>query len=264
MFGENLIQVAKACKRLKPFVADKKSTKEAIKQICLSEGKAYATDTHVVAALDVEYSGERICVDPDFNGSGSGEDAPDMEGLLKRTKNSGGLKVKIQGDFTTEWKRIFTYAMTITKGACKPIWLSVHNGSLYVIAGNDTVQSCFVLGKSVEPVADDARVCIDARFLYKVANLLNELQSKECTIFIHDAILKEDSTEKNLYIEAPGASFVVALIKQSSVEDDESADYEPRETMTFMHKFLDSVRLQEPPDTDEEMQETTADLGFLD
>ena len=36
MFGENLIQVAKACKRLKPFVADKKSTKEAIKQICLS------------------------------------------------------------------------------------------------------------------------------------------------------------------------------------------------------------------------------------
>lgn len=264
MFGENLIQVAKACKRLKPFVADKKSTKEAIKQICLSEGKAYATDAYVIAALDVEYSGERICVDPDFNGSGSAEDAPDMEGLLKHTRNSGGLKVKIQGDFTTEWKRIFTYAMTITKGTCKPIWLSVHNGSLYVIAGNDTVQSCFVLGKSVEPVADDARVCIDARFLYKVANLLNELKSKECVIYIHDALLKEDNTEKNLYIESPGASFVVALIKHTSVENDESAGYEPRETMAFMHKFLDSANSQESLDTDNEIQETTDDLGFLD
>ena len=99
--------------------------------------------------------------------------------------------------------------------------------------------------------------------------MLNERYHKACTWGLNVQILfratlfqyrivNKDSTLR------PGASFVVALIKQSSVEEDESAEYEPRETMTFMHKFLDSIRLQEPPHTDEEMQETTADLGFLD
>lgn len=262
MNGNNLVKISEVCKRLKPFVLDKKkasSDKMALTNIYIHGCYAYASNGAVVVQMDLGFeSEETLLLAPNLSESGNPADYPNVERLIERANGVEATSITITGDFSNEWKRIFTYASTIAKGPAKQTWIAIKGSKLYAFAGNDTVQSCFVLGDSGQECTARVTNCLGAGLLYNIANLLNDMQSTECTLRIPDQLGSDEPSYGLTTLTSSGVKIVLAAVNSNAVVAD--SDNECTKVLELMENVFKEIGTDTEKVTSDEVDE----LEFLE
>lgn len=258
MNAKDIVNITNACKLLKDFCCSKKMNKPVLEAVCVRGKYAYATNTHLLVRMKLDCeSEEQLLLRPDMSGDVKGEFC-DAERVIRDTlsKEAAFFKGTVS---CTEWKRIFTLAGTQITDESKGVWLVKRGSRLMLFAGNVNVQSCFVLANVTSVHNEDQVVmsCVNANYLYNIANLM---EKTSCTEFQISMPLDRYNP---MLIKSGDLAFVISPIRDTGFEDEDCY----RDVVRLREEFLTQVDApvsDEPAQADESDGNSTDDLDFLD